>query len=186
MAKYHVSSDGNPRICTASEGNCPLGGNEAHFPSKADARAAFEEWVPNTELSSKNSRFGESVRTVNERGDVEWRNSTSQLHRDGDQPAFVAANGTKAWYQNDALHRDGGLPAVERPDGTKEWYRSGKLHRDNDLPAVERAGGTKLWYQNGKCHRDGGLPSIERPDGSKEWWVNGIYQYRVEADEDHI
>ncbi len=42
MAKYHLSTDGNPRVCTAAEGNCPLGGDAPHFPSKDEARAAFE------------------------------------------------------------------------------------------------------------------------------------------------
>lgn len=42
MAKYHISADGNPRICTAAEGQCPLGAEEMHFNSKLQARAAYE------------------------------------------------------------------------------------------------------------------------------------------------
>lgn len=42
MAKYHLSEDGNPRVCTAQDGNCPLGKDEPHFHTKIAARAAYE------------------------------------------------------------------------------------------------------------------------------------------------
>lgn len=42
MTKYHISEDGNPRVCTAAEGNCPLGSDEPHFSTKIAARAAYE------------------------------------------------------------------------------------------------------------------------------------------------
>ncbi len=158
MAKYHISTDGNPRVCTASDGKCPLGGNEDHFTSKEAARAAFEESVEVLTSIPKKTRSEKSVRTVNARGDVEWRLKDGSLHRDGD------------------------LPAVEWADGTKFWFQNGQVSRDGGLPAVEWAGGVKSWYQNGKLHRDDGLPAIEYPNGSKAWWVNGIFQYQVTAD----
>ena len=158
MAKYHVSTDGNPRVCTASEGKCPLGGNENHFTSKEAARAAFEESVATSESVSKKNQLRESIRTVNSLGDVYWRNSDGLFHRDGD------------------------LPAMELKDGSKRWYQNGKCHRDGGLPAMELADGTKLWYQNDKLHRDGDLHAIEWVNGTKEWWVNGEFQYRVRSD----
>lgn len=100
MAKFHISSDGNPRVCSASEGKCPLGGNESHFTSKEAAREAFEVSMKASESTSKKAALSESVRTVNRWGDVEWRNSKGQLHRDGDLPAVEYADGTKEWYQN--------------------------------------------------------------------------------------
>ncbi len=156
MPKYHVSMDGNPRVCTAAEGNCPLGGNENHYTSKEAARAAFEKsaW---------------SVRTVTPWGDVEWRNAGGQIHRDYDLPAIENPDGSKAWYRNGLMHRDGGLPAIEYPNGTKKWYRNGKRHRDGDLPAVELADGSKAWWVNGKFQYRI-LPDGTRvlPDGTRD------------------
>lgn len=43
MAKYHITKRGEPGICRAQEGNCPLGGKEAHYESREVAQAAFEE-----------------------------------------------------------------------------------------------------------------------------------------------
>ncbi len=169
MSKFHVSTDGNPRVCTAADGNCPLGGNENHFTSKEAARAAFEESV-------------KSIRTVNEWGDVEWINSEGQIHRDYDLPAIESPDGSKAWYRNGQLHRDGDLPAIEFADGSKAWYQNGEVHREGDLPAIEAASGLKEWWVNGKRHRDGGLPAIERWNGIKEWWVNGRLLRRVSDD----
>ncbi len=158
MAKFHVSADGNPRVCSASEGNCPLGGDETHYTSKEAARAAFEESVKVPESTSKKNRFVESVRSVDQLGNVRWRNSGGKLHRDGD------------------------LPAVECADGSKLWYRYGKRHRDGDLPAVEHQDGSKGWFRNGQISRDGDQPAIEAANGTKEWWINGIFQYRISSD----
>ncbi len=182
MAKYHVSTDGNPRVCTAAEGNCPIGGDENHYTSKEAARAAFEAAAEAPESSSKKNNPGKSVRTVNERGDVEWRNVNGELHRDGDLPAIEYADGSKAWYQNGLLHRDGDQPAIEDADGSKWWYQNGRYHRDGDLPAIEWADGQKERWVNGLLHRDGGLPAAEWPNGKKEWWVNGEFQYRILPD----
>lgn len=62
MAKYHLSSDGNPRVCTAEKGNCPLGGDAPHFASKVAARAAYEASVDVKVLASasrKKNRYGQ-------------------------------------------------------------------------------------------------------------------------------
>lgn len=41
--KYHISpSTGNPNRCYASKKPCPLGGSEAHYGTKEEARAAYE------------------------------------------------------------------------------------------------------------------------------------------------
>lgn len=179
MPKYHVSADGNPRVCRASNGNCPIGGDETHYTSKEAARAAFEGSAKAPEWSTKKASSSESVRTIDERGVVEWRNANGELHRDGDLPAIEYLDGTKYWAQNGKWHRGGDLPAIEFPDGTKEWWVNNKRHRDNDLPAVEWMDGTKWWSQNGRLHRDGDLPAVESPDGTKEWWVYGKFQYRI-------
>ncbi len=182
MAKFHVSSDGNPRVCTASEGNCPLGGNENHFTSKEAARAAFEESVVASESSTKKDRSRESIRTTDALGDTVWLNSDGQKHRDGDLPAVESRDGRKVWYQNGKIHRDGDQPAYVDAAGTKHWFRNNQLHRDGDLPAAELWNGSKTWFQNGQRHRDGDLPALEGADGTKEWWINGKFQYRVLPD----
>ena len=35
---YHIKKDGTPDICRAKPGNCPLGGDENHFPTKEEAQ----------------------------------------------------------------------------------------------------------------------------------------------------
>ncbi len=182
MAKYHVSTDGNPRVCTASDGNCPIGGDDTHYTSKEAARAAFEALLEASDSSFKKTRFGGSVRKVGRDGGVEWRNAKGKLHRDDDLPAVEWSDGTKCWYQNGKLHRDGDQPAIEGASGRKEWYQNGKCHRDGDRPAIECPDGSKYWYQKNKRSRDDGLPAAERADGTKEWWFNGKFQYRVLPD----
>lgn len=40
--KFHVSADGTPHQCFASIRPCPLGGQDEHYASETEARAAFE------------------------------------------------------------------------------------------------------------------------------------------------
>lgn len=42
MAKFHISISGEPKICTAAEGNCPLSDADEHYASPEDARSAYE------------------------------------------------------------------------------------------------------------------------------------------------
>ena len=51
-----------------------------------------------------------------------WRNGRGELHRDGDLPARIWANGGQEWWVNDQLHRDGGKPAIIGADGKQEWF----------------------------------------------------------------
>ena len=41
MAKYHISSKGEPALCQARPGFCPLAGEGEHFTSPAEAKAAL-------------------------------------------------------------------------------------------------------------------------------------------------
>ena len=182
MAKFHINAEtGNVGSCKAEKGKCPFGGDENHFPSKEEARSAFEASVKVSESSPKKMRSDGFIQVVDKWGNVRWYNTDRQLHRDGDLPAFESPSGAKEWYQNGKRHRDNG-PAIEYADGSKFWYQNDKRHRDGDLPAVEYSNGTKFWYQNDKRHRDGGLPAVEGVNGIKEWWVNGEFQYAVLPD----
>lgn len=41
---HHIGRDGQPHICTAQDGKCPLGGDEAHhYPSKNACYKAIED-----------------------------------------------------------------------------------------------------------------------------------------------
>ena len=89
------------------------------------------------------------TKIVRPSGTIEYRNEEGDLHRDGNKPARIYANGIKAWYKNGKEHRDGDRPAVIWANKVKIWYRDGKRHRDGGLPAVVSANGTKKWYKNG-------------------------------------
>ena len=95
-------------------------------------------------------------------GSKYWKDKDGLLHRDGDLPAAIYADGSKYYYKNGNCHRDGDLPAIEHADGTKCYYKNGKCHRDGDLPAIEYANGERDYYKNGKPHRDGNKPAIIR------------------------
>lgn len=43
MAKYHITSKGEPGVCRATSRPCPLGGEEEHYGSKAEAQQAYEK-----------------------------------------------------------------------------------------------------------------------------------------------
>ena len=47
------------------------------------------------------------------------------LHRDGDEPAEIWANGSRVWYKHGKLHRDGDEPARIWADGSREWWKNG-------------------------------------------------------------
>ncbi len=77
-------------------------------------------------------------------------------HSDEDDPQTVfktLENGDRLWFVGDALHRDGDLPAVLAADGTAEWYCHGELHRDGLLPACVGADGNKEWWVDGEKQR---------------------------------
>jgi hypothetical protein len=104
--------------------------------------------------------------------DIFWYRD-GKLHRDGDLPALIWADGSQYWFKHGKLHRDGDLPAQIHSNGTQLWYQHGKLHRDGDLPAAICSIGTQSWYQHGKRHRDGDLPALIRADGTHIWYKHG-------------
>ena len=63
-----------------------------------------------------------------------WKDSDGKLHRDGDLPAQVWANGTQYWYQHGKMHRDGDLPAAIYSNGTMTWFEHGEKTGDQDNP----------------------------------------------------
>lgn len=84
--------------------------------------------------------------------------------------------GNLRFYKDGELHRDGDLPAVIYADGTRCWWKNGKRHRDNDLPAIICVNGDRGWFKNGLPHRDGDKPAVISPSTSgtlKRWYKNG-------------
>ena len=56
---YHISKSGDPKVCRAKEGNCPLGSPQEHFKNWQEAFdfiSAQEETIP-TPLYSVNARL---------------------------------------------------------------------------------------------------------------------------------
>ena len=50
--------------------------------------------------------------------------------------------GNREWHKDGVLHRDGDLPAYISAQGDKEYYQNGKRHRD-----IGRSGRCKKgWY----------------------------------------
>jgi hypothetical protein len=108
-------------------------------------------------------------------GTRETYNDKCQLHSFNDEPALIAADGTRHWFKDHKRHRDNDLPAIVYADGTNVWYKDGKRHRDNDEPAFIYINGSKFWYKDDKLHRDNDEPAIVYPDGTKFWYKDGFH-----------
>jgi len=87
---------------------------------------------------------------------------------------FVCESGTQLWHGNGQLHREGDLPAVIYANGGHAWYQNGQVHREGDLPAFIDGKGYQAWYRHGKRHREGeeDPPAVIYPDGRQEWYLN--------------
>ena len=62
----------------------------------------------------------------------------SQLHREGDEPAYIDTYGNKVWYKNGQRHREGDLPAVIYEDGSKRWYKNNNHYQSFNLTNLIR------------------------------------------------
>ena len=100
-----------------------------------------------------------------------WFDNQHRLHRDNDQPAFIA-NGNLSWYRHGLEHRDNDLPSFVGEDGRRTWRHMGNPHRGEDLPACITPTKSE-WWINGQKHRDNNQPAIVYSDGAMEWWIEG-------------
>jgi len=121
--------------------------------------------------NGKLHREGDKPAFIGADGNKEW-GKNDKLHRVGDKPAVVYANGSKEWWKDGKLHREGDKPAVVWADGTKQWFKNDKLHSVGDKPAFIDANGNKYWFKNDKRHREGDKPAVVRANGTKEWYKN--------------
>ena len=79
---------------------------------------------------------------------------------DLDPPTEINCFGSKYWKDKDGLlHRDGDLPAAIYADGSKYYYKNGNCHRDGDLPAVIFKNKYEYWLDGKHIltvkHKDG-------------------------------
>ena len=117
-------------------------------------------------------REGDQPAIVHADGTLEWY-IKGQRHREQDQPAWIGADGTREWYQHDQHHRDGDRPAIIRVNGTQEWYVKNQHHRENDQPAIIDVYGGKVWYHHGLIHRENDQPARITTDGTQIWYRKG-------------
>lgn len=71
MARYHISRKGEPAICRAITGRCPLGGDSVHFDSKEDAQEHIEKRFQQQYNTFSTNGYHESI----ESGDKKWTTS---------------------------------------------------------------------------------------------------------------
>ena len=110
---YHITDDG-PKKCTASPGNCPLGGE--HFPTVAEARKGYEDQRSSETLTSvrraakspilkefsASEHYGNwDPRTVQ----LSALNGVREALEEDDQTQLVAACGTGKTYMGRQLMR---------------------------------------------------------------------------------
>ena len=58
MAKYHINRHtGNPGICRALKGDCPFGGDDAHYATKDEARVVYEKRMEGLEQARNDSTY---------------------------------------------------------------------------------------------------------------------------------
>jgi hypothetical protein len=76
-----------------------------------------------------------------------------------DKPHEITADGDKKWFDAERrLHRDGDKPALIRANGEKLYFKHGVVHRGNNKPARICANGAKWWYIDGTIGRTDGGP----------------------------
>ena len=78
-----------------------------------------------------------------------WKDEDRLLHRDGDEPAIIAASGAKFWYKHGKLTRDGN-PAYKHMDGSYMWYENDVLHRLTGNATYCAITGISRWFIAGE------------------------------------
>lgn len=70
-------------------------------------------------------------------GTRERFNSAGKPDSEGDEPAAVAPDGSRAWFRNGKLHRESG-PAYIGADGTVSYWSNGVCLEQNDAGVASR------------------------------------------------
>jgi len=78
-------------------------------------------------------------------GDQIWLDENGRLHRDGDEPAVVKANGDRQWWTHGLCTRANGKPAIVRANGYKSFYND-----EGRLVSWENDRGERFFYSRPK------------------------------------
>ena len=78
----------------------------------------------------------ENYKVTDKYGNIRWYNKDGQLHREGDKPAYIEANGDKGYYINGLLHREGDKPAYIEANGNKSYYLNGVFIKTNFIMKI--------------------------------------------------
>ena len=82
---------------------------------------------------------------------LQIRDNYGRLQSHNDFPAHVDFEcGCYEWREDDHLHRDGDLPAIVHADGHREWWLEGLQHRDRYRPAVIHPDGEVEYWIDGE------------------------------------
>lgn len=147
------------------------------FKSKLDNKINLERELKHENAVSMQHALEKEPPAEILSGNKAWRDSEGRIHRDGDLPAIIYANGRKEWYQKGKLYREGDKPAIIYSNGKKEWFNTKEAHHREGGPAIIYPDGGETWYRHGKLHRDiKDGPAIIRSNGENEYWVKGEKQ----------
>lgn len=107
MGMYHINDKGNAGVCEASSGNCPFGGDDEHFTSKAAAQKSFElqmtptfEAVQQEKLAQAKARLLAAKQALRKADDLmaataNWEHA-STLTKEGERRAAAVAKFNRA------------------------------------------------------------------------------------------
>ena len=192
MRRYHTAASGKSAgklVLCGARVFCRNGGAAAHHSVDLVKEVSRNTFTPISDLTKDdielyqemNSSHGSLnddsndfvVEKTREQVVKVWRNEAGRVHRDGDKPAMIYADGTQAWFQDGQLSRGDDKPAMIYADGSQEWFVNGKHGRDGDQPAIVTATGEKSWLKDGRFSRENDKPTVITEDGTQFWYRTG-------------
>jgi len=141
MAKYHVSDDGNARVCRADDGKCPLGENSPHgeFTNQNDANRWAEESIAQqySPLKVTTKAFADTplkTYTFSWDGYEDEAGDEYEITADSYTSAlYIAARRIMADYSEDGVYRrEGWRRAIDDPDHEAWGYLTEFLEDRNE------------------------------------------------------
>ena len=99
--RYHVNpKTGNASLCKAGKGKCPFGGSADHYPTQAEAQAAFEE--ANSQVPQVHTKVAPKAR------DMAWVKSLSVYNAKSfsDRSTEELRLNADSYWQGPQKHRD--------------------------------------------------------------------------------
>lgn len=148
--KYHISpKTGNPNRCYASKKPCPLGGDDAHFPDKETARAAYEKemesGVPTT--SRKSSGPDRSLKSLSEEEVGEARYKWARLVEVEKEISQLGKDIEKRYHNRTYLNRarDAYSKAAEADARPAMEFKYGESNKQGVVGSNARRAIAEVW-----------------------------------------